>query len=227
MGEIRPFRTASEPRPRGRPTANRTAWIDEFILEVALEVFLERGFQGATIEGVAERARVSKGTVYARFSGKDALFRKVMEHRIETWSCRAGQFNHLIPDDLAGRLRHHAGTLLRMLGSEELQRFTRLVEQAASDFPDLAAFWVQAGTHHFRDLIAGNLAAAAEGGVEADWTFVAELVMHGIGGWFRTETMVSEPGEAQGREYIEKLVVAVLRIIGSPVASDDHQGSPS
>lgn len=224
MGEIRPLSAASEPPPRGRPTANRAARIDEVILEAALEVFLEHGFQGATIEGVAERARVSKGTVYARFPGKDALFRKVMEHMIEAWSCRASRFNHLIPDDLAGRLRHHAGTLLRMLGSDELQRFTRLVEQAASDFPDLAAFWVQAGTHHFRDLIAGNLAAAAEDGVEADWTFIAELVMHGIAGWFRTESLVREPGEAQGREYVEKLVVAVLRIIGSPAATDNHRG---
>lgn len=213
-----------EARPRGRPTANRAARMEETIFDAALEIFLERGVEGATIEGVAERARVSKGTVYARFPGKDALFRKVIERQIETWSRAAGRFDHLMPDDTAGRLRYHCRTLHRMFGSEEVQRFTRLVEQAAGDFPELAAFWLEAGAHRYRDLIARNLAAVAQDAAGRDWSFIAELVVHALSGWLRTESMLRMPSDEEVRAYIEKLVATVLRIAGQPAGPDDHKG---
>jgi AcrR family transcriptional regulator len=61
-------------RPRGRPRVIS----DAQILEVAREVFLSRGIQ-ATAEEVAERARVSEGTIFHRFKSKDALFRAAMQ----------------------------------------------------------------------------------------------------------------------------------------------------
>ncbi len=43
------------------------------ILEAARELFNESGFHHATVESVAERAEVSKGTVYLYFVSKEAL----------------------------------------------------------------------------------------------------------------------------------------------------------
>lgn len=45
----------------------------EAILEAALELFSERGFHGAAVPAVAERARVGAGTIYRYFESKEAL----------------------------------------------------------------------------------------------------------------------------------------------------------
>lgn len=64
-----------EPRPRGRP---RDPCKDEAILHAAMGLFLERGFSGVSMDAVAAAAGVSKPTVYARYPGKDALFRAAL-----------------------------------------------------------------------------------------------------------------------------------------------------
>lgn len=217
--------SAPPPGRRGRPTAERAEKIDRTILQAALELFLERGFEGATIEGVAERAQVSKGTVYARFPGKDALFKKVIEHALQSWSARAGQFDSLMPDDTAGRLRFHADTLKRMFCSQEVQRFTRLMDQTADEFPDLAAFWIATGMHDYRDLIARDLAeAAGPGAGNRDWTFIADLFLHALSSWLRTEHLIRNVDEAQIRIHSEKLVDAVMGMISRQANTESPEG---
>ncbi|HEX9122722.1 MAG TPA: TetR/AcrR family transcriptional regulator [Actinomycetota bacterium] len=57
-------------RPPGRP---RSARADRAILEAALAAFVEQGFDGMSIEGVAERAGVGKTTIYRRWASKEEL----------------------------------------------------------------------------------------------------------------------------------------------------------
>lgn len=52
---------------------------EQGILDAALAVFIERGVGGATMDQVAERAGVTKVTVYRRFQNKFELFEKVIE----------------------------------------------------------------------------------------------------------------------------------------------------
>ncbi|HOK88754.1 MAG TPA: TetR/AcrR family transcriptional regulator [Candidatus Hydrogenedentes bacterium] len=47
------------------------------IFAAALEIFSERGFHGATMDQVAERAGVAKGTVYRYFASKEELLREL------------------------------------------------------------------------------------------------------------------------------------------------------
>ena len=47
--------------------------MDEAILDAALQLFIEGGPQGATIEHIAARAGVMRPTVYRRWKDKDAL----------------------------------------------------------------------------------------------------------------------------------------------------------
>jgi AcrR family transcriptional regulator len=55
---------------RGRP---RSEQADRAIMAAALELLAERGIAGMSIEEVASRAGVGKGTVYRRWSSKGAL----------------------------------------------------------------------------------------------------------------------------------------------------------
>jgi AcrR family transcriptional regulator len=48
------------------------------LLAAALELFVERGYAATRLEDVANRAGVSKGTVYLYFPGKEELFKAVV-----------------------------------------------------------------------------------------------------------------------------------------------------
>jgi AcrR family transcriptional regulator len=49
------------------------------LIEVATELFADRGYEGTSIEAVLERAGVSRGSLYHHFPGKDRLFEAVVE----------------------------------------------------------------------------------------------------------------------------------------------------
>jgi len=51
------------------------------ILEAALDLFAERGFEGTAVPLVAERAGVGAGTIYRYFDGKEALVNAVFQEQ--------------------------------------------------------------------------------------------------------------------------------------------------
>jgi len=53
------------------------------LLDVARRVFRERGYQGATLEGIAEEAGFTKGVIYSQFESKADLFLVLLEQRID------------------------------------------------------------------------------------------------------------------------------------------------
>lgn len=55
------------------------------IIEAALHVFSEKGYDGATMESIAKRLGVSEGAIYLYFKNKRELFKAILEwgrHRI-------------------------------------------------------------------------------------------------------------------------------------------------
>jgi AcrR family transcriptional regulator len=67
--------------PRRRDEAR--ALFRNAILDAAEAVFAERGFHGARIQDIAERARIAVGTVYNHFSQKDDVLSALLEERTE------------------------------------------------------------------------------------------------------------------------------------------------
>lgn len=54
------------------------------LIEVARGLFAERGFEGTSIEEVAQRAGVSKPIVYEHFGGKEGLYAVVVDREMDT-----------------------------------------------------------------------------------------------------------------------------------------------
>ena len=52
----------------------------------AVELIAEQGFTATTVDAIAERAGVAKGTVFYNFGSKEGLFAAVLEHGIERLS---------------------------------------------------------------------------------------------------------------------------------------------
>ena len=55
----------------------------ERLLEAAVKVFADRGYQAASVDEIAAAAGLSKGAVYWNFSSKDELFHALLEERID------------------------------------------------------------------------------------------------------------------------------------------------
>ncbi|WP_082848015.1 TetR/AcrR family transcriptional regulator [Bradyrhizobium sp. DOA9] len=58
----------------GRPPKEFAAEVDERIFNAARELVLAHGLAGASVAEIASFAHASKGTIYARFPTKEALF---------------------------------------------------------------------------------------------------------------------------------------------------------
>ena len=55
----------------------------EAVLEAARQVFIQRGYAGASLEAIADEAGFSKGVVYSQFGSKPDLFMALLERRID------------------------------------------------------------------------------------------------------------------------------------------------
>ena len=62
------------PRP-GRPPKDLAGDVKVRILDAAQRVFLQRGYQSASLDEIAEMAPASKPTIYAHFRGKGGALR--------------------------------------------------------------------------------------------------------------------------------------------------------
>ncbi len=95
-------RTAKAARG-GRPRTEDLEKLNENILAAAGQLFLANGFDGTSMDAIAEKARISKRTLYARHDDKSALFNTVLYDLLDKL---------LVPVD---RIQYEPGDLASML----------------------------------------------------------------------------------------------------------------
>jgi AcrR family transcriptional regulator len=123
----------------GRPPKEFEGEVDERILTAARRIFLERGFEGTSIDEIALAARAGKPTIYARFGDKRALFKAVVTGDV---LARITQFSsEWTPsgDTIEERLLRLGGALLHWTLDNERMALMRLAVAEAKRFPDLAS----------------------------------------------------------------------------------------
>lgn len=70
---------------RGRPPTT----LRQTIVDAACELFVELGFQATTMDKVAQRAKISKLSIYRHFENKEALFSAAMVARCDQFAPQA------------------------------------------------------------------------------------------------------------------------------------------
>src|SRR5882762_10129183 len=78
-------RRGSRVRP-GPVSAAEAGQRTKFIVKVAEEEFLEKGFEGVTLAAIARRCRISKTTLYGLFDSKEALFKHIVTANVENFT---------------------------------------------------------------------------------------------------------------------------------------------
>ena len=111
------------------------------ILEAALSVFAERGFEAARLDDVAGRAGVAKGTLYLYFRDKQALFEALVRNAVSPIMDEVGKVA-AVPDMPAAKALETFFTLFEkeVLGTER-KLLLRLIIAEGPRFPAIARFY--------------------------------------------------------------------------------------
>jgi TetR/AcrR family transcriptional repressor of mexJK operon len=165
-------------RSGGRPTVQAAALLETTILDKATAAFLADGYASTTIEAVARDCGVAKRTIYARWSGKPALFRAVVERLMAKWLSAEGHWKET--DPLQAALDEAATHILAVALTPEAIALNRLMIAESARFPELPQLMQQSGAAEGTMRIAAILdRAIAQGELPPqDTLFAAEQFLH-------------------------------------------------
>jgi AcrR family transcriptional regulator len=128
-------------RRPGRPSLS-----NEELLDKALDLFLEKGFAGTSIDAICAAAGMAKRTVYARYGDKEALFKAALGRAIDDWLVPIERLRAQESDDLEVTLQRIGAILVEnVLGPAGL-RLLRLTNAESVTMPEIAAENVRRGT---------------------------------------------------------------------------------
>jgi AcrR family transcriptional regulator len=164
------------PVRRGRPRGDEREERRRRILDAALDVLAERGYQRATMLAVASRAGASKETLYAWFGSREGLFRALIETNADASVRQVEQA--LASDDDPGRvLTHYAENLLALL----TDRGSVVLNRAAMTSSELATVLLASGRHRAGPAVANYLARLdADGYLRIDDPDSAFRLLYGL-----------------------------------------------
>jgi TetR/AcrR family transcriptional repressor of mexJK operon len=158
----------------GRPSHGDAIKRDERLIAIAASMFMERGFEGTSIDAVAEAAGVGKATLYARYKDKGELFAAVLQRKIDRWLAE----NETAEEAATGRIedvllalarRTIAGALM-----PEAVAISRIVMAESARFPGLAKRMHEQGWQCSNAAVAALLDRFAKAGqIEVEDTIVA------------------------------------------------------
>lgn len=146
-------------RRPGRPTLSNEALLDK-----ALDIFLEKGFDGASIDAITAAAGMAKRTVYARYGDKLTLFRAALHRAIEEWIVPLEALAAVETDDTEETLlaigRVLVGNIMKPAGI----RLMQITNAESGRMPEIGAYTYQLGTertiHYLADLFRRRIGPA-------------------------------------------------------------------
>jgi AcrR family transcriptional regulator len=145
----------------GRPPKALAGAVEERILGAARKVFLERGFEGASIDEIAKGARSGKPTIYARFPGKEALFAAVVMERV---AANTARFETLSPTGatIKERLESVAIAVIQSIVVSDAIGLMRVAIAGSLRFPHLASSVYAMARERGAQVVARLLAETAQ-----------------------------------------------------------------
>jgi TetR/AcrR family transcriptional regulator, mexJK operon transcriptional repressor len=198
--------------PLGRPKRDDVALLEGKLLRVAMKEFLRLGYSGTSLNKIVRMARVSKTTLYSRFSSKEQLFRAIVHRQAEHLSASPLLRSYAGQPDLEQVLRSYADRALEVSLQGELLGINRLIYSESARFPELekaAAERTQVGVKHVADFIRERV--AAEGVQCRNPQAVAEALIFMIRGWY-VDVMVSNRrvSKAVRKQWADRAVDVLL-----------------
>jgi TetR/AcrR family transcriptional regulator, mexJK operon transcriptional repressor len=135
-----------EPRGRrGRPNRDESEKLRNELLRHALDQFLEKGFEGTTIQSITEALGMSKRTAFVWYGNKTALFQAAMQSALDALLDPLDGLSALETDDIEQTLIDVARLITRTLLSSEGQRLIRVANAEAYKLPEIGPEFYRRG----------------------------------------------------------------------------------
>jgi AcrR family transcriptional regulator len=158
------YATSATRRGAGRPTRERAEARHEELLDAALDLFLEHGFELTTIEMVAARVSMTRRTVYARYTDKAALFRAAVRRAIERQIVPEDVLASFDQGDVAETLESVARLRIGQVMTPNGLRLQRIINTESYRFPEIFTANLEQSAKPVMDFVAGVLDRAAADG---------------------------------------------------------------
>lgn len=151
----------------GRPTREQAEARAIELLDCALDHFLAKGFEQATIEAIAADVGMTKRTVYARYAEKSALFMASVERAIERQAVSPERLQALDKGNIAETLTAFAQLRVAQIMTPTGLKLQRIVNTESYRFPEIFTLHYQQhgmpairflSTFFARETAAGRLA---------------------------------------------------------------------
>ncbi len=183
------------------------------ILDGAAEVFMEKGFDAATMNDVCRAAGVSKGTIYVYFQDKVDLFEALIaEKRDFVWR----GFSALLEGDLPleEKLRRFGVRLCALLCSEDVIRAQRIIAGTVERMPEVGARFYEAGSSRTQATLRALLERERDAGRfdAPDLQLAAAQFMELAGAGVWRPRLFGKMREAPTDEDMERIVASAVTL---------------
>ncbi len=192
---------------KGRPAAGQDPVKRAQIIEGARRVFIDKGFEAASMNDITREAGVSKGTIYVYFENKEELFEALIEEERGTiFKNMYEVLDHF--EDLRKTLVKFGTVLSAKITSVRVIQAQRTVVGASDRIPELGARFYERGPKRGHDKVMTFLnECVARGLLQIDDVDLAayqftELCLAGL---FR-QCIFSYRTKAPGHAEIEHIV---------------------
>ncbi len=140
--------TAPSPTARGpgRPKRAEVEQRNRELLEHALDHFVEKGFEAASVRGITAALGMARRTVYAQYPDKMALFRAALDHAIDSWIVPVADLEAAESDDLEATLLGVARLLVANMMSPAGQRLLRITNTESYRLPEIGVHAFEQGS---------------------------------------------------------------------------------
>lgn len=111
------------------------------LLDAALDIFVDQGYAAARMDDVAQRAGVSKGTLFLYFESKEALFKSLVHDKLTSLFAEGAIEVSRYTGSTGEMLLELMLTWWQRYGSTKSSGISKLIMSEASHFPELARFY--------------------------------------------------------------------------------------
>ncbi len=127
--------------PSHGPRQRRKETRPQELLDAALALFVEKGFAATRAEEVAQRAGVSKGTLYLYYESKEDLFKAMVRQNLGSLIAEGQELVDGFEGSSAELLGMLVNTWWERVGSTPAAGIHKVVVAEVRNFPDLAQFY--------------------------------------------------------------------------------------
>lgn len=145
-------KTKADKRGPGRPSLS-----NEELLDKALDLFLEQGFERTSIDAITAAAGMAKRTVYLRYGDKKSLFQAALRRAIEDSQVPIEDLRTLESEDIEKTLLDVGRTLVANVTSPASLRLHRIQNAESGRMPEIGAAIYRQGTERLIGYVADLL----------------------------------------------------------------------